>query len=354
MYYIYTEGKNDFESEFPQIGIKIRNLTDDEKKKIGNRYKEIYNNRIKFHSMLRLFEIDRALFRKLEFVFRYEELNELFIREFRLYKKKPIFHVNISNLLEKIMVIEVQENKIEKYIESEEIEMFIKRFLKLAHIYDKKDDVEDLSYNNRSHFGRCNLSPIDEIIIKHLYNDFSNTSHYVIKGANCLFEYCITMKCFFENLNSTDVFRFVEILEMYNLKYDYRQNLVVNNVLVMESLVIKEDSQTIARDFTLKLSLLISESSHEYELEDYAFIFDYLYSVRSDIVHGNTEKLLNDYSKLKSKLPGLDYPSIGNVSKMKRKRMIIAFSYIISKEILDTILKVWFSNPSKLNFIKNS
>lgn len=354
MYYIYVDGINSFSNEFAQIGLSIRKLNKKEKTILINRYNEIYKNRYQIRKLIKSYKDDRHLYRKLSYEsFNDEILIELILYKFRMEDKKPIFHKNIINLFDKLMIIKVDKIKLSKYIEHESFDIFVRQFFDMAYVYDEEDYKNTTNRHNNYLIRRYNLTSVDEMVLRYLYNDFEYSSKYILRGSNSLMTYCQVMDKFFKTLSSKDIFRFIEILEMYNIKYGYPMNFVINNILVIESLIIKEESPTICKDFILKGSLLLKDSNLRSKLDDYKIILNYIYSVRSDLVHGNNEKLLEDYSKLKSQLPNLNYPEIGKISKMKRKKIIVDFTYVISEKILNSILKMWFVNPYELSFIKN-
>ena len=230
--------------------------------------------------------------------------------------------------------------------------MFLRQFIGLSFIYNEWKILNKNHDRKLFISKRYNFSSEEEIIAKYLYNDCDVPSTHLYVSSKHLKKHCDIMYKFFSNLNADDIFRFIEIMEMYNMTNGFRPNLLINNILIIESLIVKDDKE-IAKEFVHKTALFLINGNQGYKLKDCIPILDYLYNARSDIVHGNTSKLFNDFSKLKEKLPYLKYPNTDRESKMHKKIMIVEFSYAMSDKILNDILKLWFLNPEELKFIKN-
>ena len=353
MYYIYTEGAIDFETTFSKLGLTIRDLNNIEKDIFSKRYKELCSFKKKYNDCIKAYKNDRPNFRKLRDELESKDnIIDFLLHEWHFHEKKPVFHKSLNTLFDRIMIIDINEEKLKKFIEPEDFCVFISQFTSLSFIYDEKSDYK-LNHDRPLVIPkRYNFTAEEELITKYLYNDCATPSAHLFISSKNLKKHCDIMYQFFSNFNAENIFRFIEIIEMYNMIKGFKPNLLINNVMIIESLIVKED-KNIAKDFIYKTALFLINGNTKYKLEECISILDYLYNIRSDIVHGNTAKLFNDYAILKEKLPHLDYPDTNRQSKMHKKIMIVEFSYILSDQILIDILKLWFSRPDELNFIKN-
>lgn len=353
MKYVFTEGTTDFDVEISKLGLTIRRLNVCEKNIFIKRYQEVYNLKKDFNNCIRVYDTDHSKFRSFRAELEQKDnIIDFLFHEWRFHENKPIFHKSIDSLLDKIMIIDINEEKLKKYIEPEDFSIFIRQFIGLSYIYDE-EKYPDKNHDRKLFISkRYNFTAEEEIIAKYLYNDFNFSSANLFVSSKYLNKHCEIMHNFFSNLNADDIFRFIEIIEMYNMINGFKPNLLINNILIIESLIAKDDKE-LAKEFVHKTALFLINGNQDYKLKDCISILDYLYNVRSDIVHGNTPKLFNDFSKLKEKLPYLKYPSIDRESKMHKKIIIVDFSYAISDQILNDILKLWFLNPDELKFLKN-
>lgn len=353
MYYIYTEGTTDFETIFSKLGLTIRKLNDKEKEIFSKRYKELCSFKNSYNDCIKEYEKDKSKFRKLRVELESKDnIIDFLLHEWYLHNNKPVFHKSLKSLFEKIMVININEEKLKKYIEPEDFIVFLRQFVGLSFIYDERKEI-DIEQDKRLYISKkYSITAEEEIIVKYLYNDCSNPSKSLLVSSRYLKKHCEIMSQFLLDLNADEIFRFIEIMEMYNMVNGFKPNLLINNVMIIESLIVKDDKD-LAKEFVRKTALFLISGNNSYKMMDCISILDYLYNVRSDIVHGNTRKLFNDYAILKEKLPHLDYPDTNRQSKMHKKIMIVEFSYVLSDQILIDILKLWFSKPNELNFIKN-
>jgi len=354
MNFIYTEGTNDFEIELSKLGLTIRKLKDIEKEKFLKRYQKICNLKRSFNDCIKIYDKDKLQFRKLRAEIEpNDNIIEFLLHEWRFHDNKPIFHKSMNALFDKIVAIDINEEKLKRYIEPEDFLIFLRQFIDLSFIYDERKEF-DVKHDRPLYISkRYNFTAEEEIIVKYLYDDFSTPSNHLLISSKYLKKHCEIMQQFFLNLNADEIFRFIEIIEMYNMINGFKPNLLINNVMIIESLIVKDDKD-LAKEFVRKTALFLINGNSQYKLKDCITILDYLYNVRSDIVHGNTSKLFNDFSKLKETLPNLKYPNTDRKSKMHKKIIIVEFSYVISDHILNDILKLWFSKPDELKFIKNN
>ena len=352
MNYVYTDGITDFEMDISKLGLTIRKLNEKEKQYFLKRYQKIYDLKRKINDCIKSYGNDRLKFRKQRLELEnYDVVIEFLLHEWRFHENKPVFHKCINSLFDKLMVIEIDEEKLKKYIEPEDFHIFLKQFIGLSFIYDERRIDAN---RNKPLFipKRYNLTAEEEIIVKYLFNDYTTPSAHLFVSSKYLKKHCNIMHNFFSNLNADEIFRFIEIIEMYNMINGFKPNLLINNILIIESLVLNDKDKDIAKEFVRKAALFLISGDQKYKLKECISILDYLYNVRSDIVHGNTSKLFNDYNKLKESLPYLKYPNIDRESKMHKKIIIVEFSYEISDYILNDILKLWFLKTDELNFIK--
>lgn len=369
MYFLYSYKSFDsnYKIAIKQFGLKIYSLNSKQKAHITDKYKSIYEKRNKINRALNKSEDGeiRFDFQKRKEMENDEDLKYL-IYMIRQKKIKPVFHKKIESLLNSVLVLEIDSFKLSKYIDNDDFRIFIHQFIDFHCIFDsnlkgKKNENEvSLPYQMREMY-RLKKNPdfedlVNELLIKYIFN-FNNQSSYGCFFVNESFERYLAIICKFCNSISFDeLFKFIEILEIFFTNSKLFQNNILNDTLIIESLLIKKESNNIEKEFVLKTGIIYKYSKLEkyYSNEDLSAILHYIYDVRSIIIHGNLEKIFDCYNKLSLKCKSFICPKFGGVSKMQKKILILKFTESISYKFVKIILFYWINNNDEISFLKNN
>lgn len=369
MYFLYSCNSFDFNYKITikQFGLKIHSLNSKQREHIIHRYKSIYEKRNKINRALNKNEDGEIRFdyQKRKEIENDEDLKYL-IYMIRQERIKPVFHKNLESLLNNILVLEIDSSKLSKYIDNNDFRIFIHQFIDFHYIFDsdlksrKNENEVSLPYQMRKMY-RLKKNPdfedlVNEFLIKYIFN-FNNQSSYGCIFVNESFERYLTIVCKFCNsISSDELFKFIEILEMLFTNSRLSQNNILNDTLIIESLLIKKESNNIEKEFVLKTGIIYKYSKLEknYTNEDLSTILHYIYDVRSIIIHGSLEKIFDCYNKLSLKCKSFICPKFDSVSKMQKKISILKFTESISYKFVKIVLLYWINNNEKISFLKNN
>lgn len=369
MYFIYCSNRfeNNYRNEIKQFGLKFYSLNNIQREKIKKEYDRIYSKRNDIYKSLNKNEEGLVLFN-------YKKRKELevdrelsfIIDMIRQEKKKPTFHKNIDDFLNNILVLEIDSKRLSKYIDSHDFRIFIHQFIDFHFIFDsnicnKKNDKEislpyqmKRMYREKSTPDFMDLSK--ELIIKYIFN-FYEQSSYGCFAVNKSFEnYLSCISKFSNSISSEELFKFIEILEIFFTNSRLSQNNILNDTLIIESLLIKKDSNSIEKEFVLKTGIIYKNSKLKkyYSNEDLSVILHYLYGMRSTIIHGSMEKIFECYNKFSLKVKAIPCSKFDSVSKMQKKIMILKFTERLSYEFVKLVLIYWINNYDEISFLRNN
>lgn len=180
--------------------------------------------------------------------------------------------------------------------------------------------------------------------------DISNL--YIIDEEKYIFLNRISY--FISNLDLKDIEGFINIIELVYLDHKTNQNCIINNVLSIESLILS-DTNNIEKSFVLKSGIILKYSDFSISNDEIKYILNFIYNIRSDIVHGNYFKIEADFDRLKSKVPNCkDILDGSNIIYSKEKDLPYAIANVYSNILLFSIIKYWIFNQDKLDFIKHN
>ena len=369
MYFIYCDKLNNtkYKNEIKQFGLKFYSLKEKQKSYIKEVYSNIYKSKEK---------IKRAIIKQEDGTFRFnidkrKELMQnsnlsLIVEIMRFEKIKPVFHKNIDNYLDNIIVLEIDEEKLSKYIEKIDFRIFINQFIDFHYIYDpnienqtkNKDAI--LPYGIRKIHQRDGNPTYDklveEILIKYLFNFYKINSYGCFYAEESFIEYLSAISKFTKSISSNELFKFIEILEIFYSNARLSQNNILNDTLIIESLLVKKESDFKKREFVLKTGIIYKESELKkyYTNDDLTAILSYLYSMRSTIIHGSMEDIVGKYNDLSQKVKVFTCPKFEGLSKMNKKTKILKFTETLSYFFVKLVLLYWINDNDKITFLKNN
>lgn len=369
MYFIYCDKfrNTKYKNEIKKFGVKFYSLKEKQKSHIKEVYSNIYNSKEK---------INRAILKQEDGTFRFnidkrKELIQnpnlsLIIDIMRFEKIKPVFHKNIDSFLDNIIVLEIDEAKLSEYIEKRDFRIFIDQFIDFHYIYNPntKNQIKSrdtiLPYGIRKIHQRDGNPTYDklveEILIKYLFNFHKINSYGCFYAEESFIEYLSAISKFTKSKSSDELFKFIEILEIFYSNARLSQNNILNDTLIIESLLVKKESDFIKREFVLKTGIIYKESKLKkyYTNDDLTTILSYLYSMRSKIIHGSLEGIISCYDSLSKKVKSFTCPNFENMSKMDKKIKILKFTEELSYDFVKLVLIYWINNNDKIIFLKNN
>lgn len=371
MYFIYCEKpiEQKFKINIPRFGLTFSSLNNHQSKYIKEQYDEIYSERFKIYKALiysddGVIKFDRNKKKSLE-----ENSKLIDIIQMIYYNRiKPIFHKDVEKLLKHIIVVDVDNNRLNKYIAEEDFRLFIAQFVNLHKLFDQKGTKKQhkqrkyIPYINRKYREKTFPDLRDltrEIIQKYMLNICEQESYGCLSVGKSFIQYLMSIGKFINTISNEDVFKFIEIMELFFSNSRLAQNNILNDILIIESLLINRESDSISKEFILKTGIVYkyskdSKKKRNYSNKDLRVILKYLYEMRSIIIHGNTEKIFDNYNKLTMKNNSLNYPKIGKVSKMQKKIIILKFTEELSYEFVKMVFLYWINNTNKIDFIRNN
>ena len=344
--------KLDNKLELEKIGVTFRQINDNEVDIISNKYNA---------DMEKVIDI----------------ANECYNSITKNKNKKKIEEKEFLSFIRRLFVIEISKDKLNKYIDEMTNYTFVRRIFNLYNeLYiDKKislrsrvdrtykyvfiNDCLDY-YMRRPLFMRHNLIKneitdydVCALVVYYLLalNDTIPIDFYPSKYV----DYLNNLSSFFSKSNTEDIEKMIDILEFWFTDAFNNKNKLVNNVLVLESLLMSSNSN-IEKNFIAKCGLLVyrtKSSLSNNTSEQLSAILAFVYSIRSDVVHGNINNVYNDYNILKTKIGDIIETSPSKSRKRKRDEIyLLAYNY--SSELVVTAIKFWFDNKNELDFIKDN
>lgn len=369
MYFIYCDelGNKIINIKIKQLGLKIYSLTENQRDYIKQEYESIYKKRRNISESL-VNSNDGTI------LFDYKKRRELekddslinIINMIRQEKIRPTFHKDIDKFLSHILILEVDSKILGKYIDCQDFRIFVHQFIDFHYVFDttinNKKRTNDISipYQMKKSYKEKNNPEFKdlstEIIIKYFF-DFYNENSYGCFYANKSFEhYLLRISKFINGISSEELFKFIEIMEIFFSNARLSQNNILNDTLIIESLLVKKESNNIEKEFVLKTGIIYKDSKLKkyYSNEDLSVLLHYLYDMRSSIIHGSMEKIFDCYNKFSQKIKSIPCSKFENVSKMQKKILILKFTERMSYDFVKLVLIYWISNNDKISFLRNN
>lgn len=369
MYFIYCEelSGRKINVNIKQLGLKIRPLNDSQFDYIKQEYEKIYKKNRTVKECLRISDdgIVSLDYRKRKELEKDDSLINI-INMIRQEKIQPIFHRNIEKFLSHILILELDSKVLSKYIDCQDFRIFVHQFIDFHHVFDtmisSKKRINDISipyqmkknYRDKDNPEFKDLSA--EIIIKYLFN-FYNQNSYGCFYTNKSFEhYLLRISKFIDTISAEELFKFIEILEMFFSNAKLSQNNILNDTLIIESLLINKESNNIKKEFVLKTGIIYKDSKLKkyYSNEDLSVLLQYLYDMRSSIIHGSMGKIFDCYNKFSQRIKFIPCSKFENISKMQKKISILKFTERISYDFVKLVLMYWINNNDKITYLRNN
>lgn len=158
---------------------------------------------------------------------------------------------------------------------------------------------------------------------------------------------------FFNNLDSDNLLKFLEILELMFNKYSMIQNAIISNITIVEGLVVKE-TENIEKAYVLKSGIILKNYLNTKANDELTNLLLFTYSIRSDIVHGNYVKIINDLNKLNQKSEAIK-ELIGQIDQIKdKKQKAYKIAYDMSFIVARLVIRYWIEKPLYIDFLKHN
>ena len=351
--------------EYEKFGLKINSLNKRQRDKIIKKYDVIVSYKKDLMNSFEIYDDGTFLFNRK----RRKELEENCdlkkIIDLMVYNKTiPMFHKNVAKFINHLLVVDIDEDKISQFVEPRDIRLFLRQFINFHCIFDddlekKADSKNTFPYRYEKEMREKNIKFDDlimEILFKYMFNFCDIESYGCFSVSEAFANYLNYMDLFISNLNKEKLFKFIEIMEMYFSNAKLPQNNILNDVLIMESLLISKDSNGIDTEFGLKVGMIykISKLKKYYSNYSLSLILNYLYKIRSSIIHGSTEKIINIYDTFTKNMKEIECLNFKGYSKMNERQKILHFTEELSYQFLNIVLRYWIMNYSYVEFLKNN
>ena len=343
-----------------KLGITFRNFTKKEKNTILEFIDNIYlKNKKIIQDAIKKYDIKDELKLSIDLL-KYDKLSQEVIM-FCFMSKKRGFTLNsirkIKKLLDNMIIIDINKDILSEYLAEEKYVIFISNILSLYDIYSSdihfnKNVKLDYSFIlNRNILNKKDTDYELNLIIN-LIMSLDQKMAAMIELSE---DYLLCLKKFFSKLNKNEIRRFLNVIDLFYSDNMMIQNKILNDVTLAESVLIKE-GEDIKSNYILKSGLILKHYAKGGESIN-KFIRDFLnycYDIRSAIVHGNEEKILEIYNKAMQKNKSFkelarDIEESYNNKKMKALSLANTMCFIVNR----AIIKYWLENPSIVSYLKN-
>ena len=360
MFNILTNFKLTKKINIHNLGLIFRPLNTKEKQKIVNQIDNIYfKNKKIINDADKKYSKEDELRLSIELSNKYDDITRESIM-FCFLSKKGGFKFNskkkVESLLDNLIIIDIDKNVLNDYIDEENTVKFISNILSLYDIYSSDIHFNskvrpDYSYILKDNILNQNEKDYNLNLIMTFLMRYDNR---MMKTTELSEEYIINLKKFTSKLNKGEIRRFLNAIDLFYSSNIMIQNRLVNNITLAESILIKE-GEDIKTNYVLKAGLILKYYSKGGETIN-TFIRDvlnYCYDLRSAIVHGNEEKIMiifnkavqkNDNLKVLLKEEDVTY----NSKKLKALGLANTMSMLVNR----AIIKYWMDNPSMISYLK--
>lgn len=342
-----------------ELGIIFRPLSTKEKQMILNQIDNVYTKNKKIiNEADKKYTKDDELKLSMELL-KYDDLTHQLIM-FCFLSKKRGFKFNspkkINSVLDNMMIIETKNDILCEFIEEKNIITFISNILSLYDIYST-----DINFNNKVRSDYTYI--LNDNILNPKEKDYNlnlfmtvlmSYDNKMMKMTELSEEYLIDLKKFFSKLNKNEIRRFLNAIDLFYSNNITIQNRVVNNITLAESILIKE-GEDIKANYILKAGLILKHYTAGGEsINNFIRVYlNYCYDIRSSIVHGNEEKILDIFNTATQKNKHIkdlakDDPTTYNNKKLRALGLASMMSMIVNR----AILKYWIENPSMISYLK--
>ena len=346
MKYFYLKGRIEKELKIAKLGITIRNIDVTDKKKIKDEYNYLKKNSNMIDTIMNSYMAAAELQDKVEPKM-IDILCQLITKMVK-YKSNYNFDNDIEEHLDNIIIIQFDE-KLEKYFDDDELIPFVQKILGLNDVFCSNMVKDRLNYENKN-LKVCDYPEIDILIDYITIGDIDN----LYEIDNLSYEFLVKLSHFISKINIENLERFIDVVELIYLDPKTNQNCIISNVLSIESMILS-DTKNIEKNFVLKAGIILKENNFPFTNEQINCILNFIYNIRSDIVHGNPIKVKADYDRLESKIPNSKIIlEDSKVIYSKKKDMPYAIANVYSNIVLFNVINYWILNTDKLEYIKQN
>ena len=363
MYAIYCDTKINMYVNLKRIGIKIRPLSIKEKEQIIQKYNILSSNKNNIYKFARLRKQRNLVANKIYDLVD-DELTIDILNLIRFERYNIVIHKNIKEVLNKVAIVQTNDIVLNKYIRLRDSHIFVKKFINLYKLYEQgvtsKNNNFDIPIKYKKIYRQSEKEPdIDnlsnELILKYVFDGLKSETYGCFYVKKSFQDYINYVSIFINKLSDLDIFKFIQLMEMYFLNnYISYSNNILTNVIIIESLIVKSNSNNISKEFVLKSGIIAIESGIKYSNKDLKYILNYIYRIRSILIHGNINEVFTEYNTLIQNVQKIEALNNKNLPKMSKYKNILYFTDKLSYEFLTIVFKYWISNTDKLNFIKNN
>lgn len=341
--------------EFDKVGIKFRNITNEEKNELMNFFFNDVLNRTKiakmryFNNIIRNnnydFNIrkDREKFKKYTKWFDALSKNEqdLFLMLSSIDENSKSYSKSVINKkISKLKVIEIDKNKFCKFFPESYAYYFLTRLTQFTVFLESEEmfakNIIDNKYMIRS----------SDIIIENpivIINFFFRGFYELNLNFNFLSKIA-------ELLNSKSqyyCFHFVSIIDAL-FENQSIENEIINKVSLIERLIVHE-GENIEKQFILKVGTIIKVGKYK-NIKEPEKILKSIYKVRSYLVHGNEKKLFEQLKEIGETVGTTEL----NKNKFENKQEVLVNIKLFLDIFLKEILVSYISNNEFCEFLKNN
>ncbi len=350
--------------DIKKIGISFRKLKKQEKENILNTIKKIYHNKKTIIDLSKKYTSDETLEASLELNDFSKEEERIIMFCFMLIKRGFKFNTakQVEKTLDRIVVIDCKKDTLDEFIYNSKVSRIVSELLCLYDIYSKNININEKVRSDYKYILDENnfLTEKDEdysiSIIMSLLAKYKD-NNMMIKRVELTEDYLKDLRRFINELSKEETRRFLTAIDMMYSNYDNIQNRIVNYVTIVESILIS-DEHNIKQNYILKGGFIFKQYLNAENIKSNERIkasLAYTYDIRSAIVHGNEEKILdilNTYKNRVNQIGKLINFSSDKYSTKTNQALVIA--NILSYLIVRAVIKYWIDNPYKVNYLKNN
>lgn len=363
MFNILVDFKLTKKIKIDKLGITFRKLTDSEKNMILQHINNIYfkNKRLINYAIKNYDKKDEM---KLSIdLLKYDDVTRKIVM-FCFLGEKSGFILNtpkkIDNILNQLIIIDYDEKVLLEYVETKNVVKLISNLLSLYDIYSKDIRFNEKVRSDYTYILSDNiLNPFEKDYDINLIMNIVATyqaNKQMKKMVEISEEYLLKLQKFISKLNKDEIRRFLNAVDLLYTEHAMIQNSIINKVTIIESILINEDEE-IKSNYILKAGIIFKYYVKTQSEANNKFIKDFLnysYDIRSAIIHGNEEKILDMFNKVMQKNKYIKQLVHGNIENYNSKKMqAFHLANMILFLTVRAIIKCWIDYPSTISFMKN-
>lgn len=365
MYYIHINDKIEKKIHFKKIGITIRPLNNKEKNALNKYIDYILGYKKNIYTLVKKYNFNDTEYDQILELSKSKKIdpNGIIMMGYLALKDGFVFNNKrtIKNTIDHLIAIDVDKKITKKYIEDKYINKFVSNFLNLSNIYNKKIDKAEMIYNKdytyllENNIFKDNKEYFHQILLSLIMSYQKNNSKpLIVRDVDLSKNFLMQFIEFEKKLDNFDIIRFFEILDIFNSNPSMIQNAILNNVLIVESLLMN-DKSNIQKEYVLKGGIILKKSlnsKNKKACDNLKYFLSFVYNIRSDIIHGNNKKIEEDLNTLNNKNKNINkiFGETKNYKDTKNKAFKIA--YTISLFVTLSVIKYWIKNPTEIYYLK--